>query len=235
MHKIFALLSILCLIVPLSGCTGGTSNLMEEVDQMSIFDYDERSTGLQFMMEAYGFNEEELEGVDVIKFIEDFQLRTRDFSAKEVRDILNAQRDMYVDDGSTALYGILSKEGRELREEDTVNRMGLYLNSGTMWQQLVFDFEQDVYYINSTEPHSLTREQSTQLLELLRICSVSTWERHTEGDEDESTGNFRWRLVLQTVSGEYCAYDGYTGDGSNLPEHFNDFLAGIRDITEAGK
>lgn len=202
---------------------------------MPIIDYDNRSAELQFMMENYGFSEEELEGIDLIKFIEDFQLRTRDFSAEEVRDILKAQKDMYVDDGSTALYSILLKDGRELREDDTVDCMGLYLNSGTMRRQMVFDFEKDVFYINGTEPYSLTQEQSDQLKELLITCRIFDWERHTEGEEEESTGSFSWKLVLKATSGEYCTYDGYTRDRSHLPDSFDDFLSGIQRITEAVK
>lgn len=236
MHKIFLFFSILCSIVPLGGCTNNNPNFIEEVSQMPIIDYDERSTELKFMMETYGFSEDELEGVDLIKFVEDFQLRERDFSAEEVHDILNAQKDMYIDDGSTALYSILSKDGRELRESDVINRMGLYLNIGTMRQQMVFDFEKDVYYINNIESHSLTQQQSTYLRELPGTCKIFAWDRHTEvEEEEESTGNFGWKIVIQTASGEYCTYDGYTRDGSNLPDSFNDFLSGIQRITEAAE
>ncbi len=202
---------------------------------MPVSDYDERNEALQFMMENYGFSEEELEGLDVIKFVGDFELCTRDFSAEEVHDILSAQKDMYVDDGSTALYSILSKDGRELRKDDSVNRMGLYLNNGTMRQQLVFEFEKDVYYVNNVKPRPLTTQQSAQLRELLEDCKVFDWERHTEGEEEESTGSFSWKLVLQTSNGEYCTYDGYTCDGSNLPDTFNDFLSGIQHIAEGIK
>lgn len=197
---------------------------------MPIIDNDERNVALQFMIENYGFSEEELEGVDVIKFVEDFELRVRDFSAEEVRDILSAQKDMYVDDGTTVLYSIFSKDGHELREADVVNRMGLYLNNGTMNQRLIFDFEENVYYINNAEPYSLTQQQSDQLRELPKVCKIFEWDRHTEGDEEESTGNFKWELVFQIASGDYCTYDGYTQDGSNLPDTFNDFLDGIQHI-----
>lgn len=99
---------------------------------------------------------------------------------------------------------------------------------------MVFNFEKDVFSINSTEPYSLTQEQSIQLKELLITCRVFDWERHTEGEE-ESTGSFSWKLVLKATSGEYCTNDGYTRDRSHLSDSFDDFLSGFQRITEAVK
>lgn len=228
MYKNILLISFLCSFALLSGCTSSAQNNSEEVTQMLVDD--ERSADLQFMLETYGFREEELEGIDLSRFIADFELRSREYSAEEVRDILNAQKTMYIDDGSTALYSIFSKDGRELREDDDVNQMGLYLNQGTSLQQFIFDLENNVYYVDTVEPIPLSSQQSVQLKELLREYKIYSWERHTQGEEERSTGSFGWKLVVRTVGGEYCTYDGYTQDGTHLPDSFTDFLNGIQRV-----
>lgn len=223
---------ILLILILLSGIScsfyqENTINTSEGVIQMPV---DTNADDLKFMVETYGFSEEELEGLDLAKLIQDYQLRTRDYSAEEVRDILKAEGDMYVDDGTTALFSIFAIEGRDLRDGDEVNRIGYYFNAGTLVQRLVIDIDDKAYYIDNAEPHPLKGKQVEFLKDLPHKYEISNWEKYTVGEEQPSTGHFSWKLVFGLTSGEYCVYDGYTKDMSHLPATFNDFIEGLNSV-----
>lgn len=209
------------LAISFCGCGNESINRLEGEEKMKISDVKENDN-VKFMTETYGFSEEELYGIDLEKLISDYELRTRDYTAEEIREILDSESDMYLDDGMTQVLSIFSKTGRKLKKDDQIQSIGFYLNSGTLKRFRVFDLENQVYYVDSAEERNLSQEQAETLRALPEKWDLYSWESHYEGREEESTGNYSWKLVFKVSEDEFCVYDGYTKDMSHLPENFEE-------------
>mgnify|MGYP001652672404 CR=1 FL=1 len=173
-------------------------------------------------MERYGFSEEELAGIDVIQFIRDYQLESRQYSKEEILAILESEADAYIDDGTTQIFLILEQPGRKLTNEDTIITAGFYLNEGTAIDKVVCDLENNVFYYNTPDAYHLSQELKEELLKLSTSGKLRDWELHTEGKEGPSTGSYYWILAFETKNGEFCTYDGFTRDMSHLPDGYYD-------------
>ena len=228
---LFAFVTVVAFI--LSGCYNSAYQY-DEVIVMSTKE-SQYEDNLQFMMNTYGFDYEELQGVDLEKFINDYELRTRAFSSERVHKILLNERDMYVDDGTTALFAIFKAEGGGVSDAGDINRIGFYCNTGTLVQQVVFNLEKGEFYVDDANPHSLTQEQVSLLTGLVAKWNVASWDSHYEGEEEPSTGNFRWKLVFEHSNGEYSVYDGYTQDMSHLPETFSGVNQDLQSVIKTAK
>lgn len=183
----------------------------------------ETRNNIQYMIDTYGFSETELQGIDVNKLISDYQLRSMDYTPDEIRKILIDEGDMYVLDEKTILYYVFSANGRVLKNDDTeIACIAMYLNSGTHVQRTIFDLENRVYYVDDAQPHSLSEAQIGDLSQLPGKYNIAEWPQHTEGEEEPSTGNYRWKLIFQLADGEYAVYDGYTKDMTHLPNNFRE-------------
>lgn len=214
------ILSITIVFIGLCGCQKIKIDDLKEVEQMSETKNAEQEN-LAFMIEGYGFEAEELEGIDLQKFIDDYQLHTRDYTSEEIREILRDEGDFYQDDGSTKIFSILNKKGTgSLGEKSQICRIGYYCNEGSLIQKVVFDLEKKEFYLNNTEPVSLTNDQLELLLNLPSKWNIAEWEDHCEGVEEDSTGSLYWKLVFELEDETYCVYDGYTKDMSHLPKTY---------------
>ena len=173
------------------------------------------------MTENYGLSKDELEGLDLVRFIGDYQLRTRRYTPAEIRRLLLDEGDMYAASEETRLFYLFTAEGGALTETDCeIERIGFYLNSGTSVQRIVCDLVDGKYYVDNAQPHALSAGQVERLKQLPSEYGIFEWKRHTEGEEKPSTGNFSWKLVFQLPKGEYAVYDGYTKNMTHLPPHF---------------
>ena len=70
----------------------------------------EEDAELKWMMVTYCFAKEELEGVDLVKFIKEFYLYNSELSSQQVRELLDSLRSEYVDDGSSKLFQIFDAQ-----------------------------------------------------------------------------------------------------------------------------
>ena len=123
---------ILLFSTTLFGCEKTTNvnvNVKEKAEEMTKMET-ETMNDIQFMMEKYGLSEEEMQGLDAAKLISDFQLRSRDYTPEDIREILAAEGDMYILDEEARLFRIFSAEGGKLEEGRTdIVRTALYLNA----------------------------------------------------------------------------------------------------------
>ncbi len=229
MKRIILLLFLAASLLLLCGCGEvPASAASEEASETEYLEgalnmngYEEKQQQeLAFLMETYGLQKEELEGIDVARFVEDYRLREFDYSPEEIRELLAEQGDMYKADPADEIYWMLSQEGGTWREGAVPVRIGFALNVGTYPMRAVFDLGGGVVYYQDAVPHTLTAEQLRTLEELPDRGSVSSWTQWTAGEEAPSTGSYAWRLVLQDETGALSVYAGYTQDMSNLPEGY---------------
>ena len=228
LRKWAVILVFILLTISFCGCFDGSigNYKSEEVVKNMDNDYD----NVRFMMEKYGLRSDELSGLDLERFINDYQLRIREYSSEDIRRILDDEGDMYQDDGTTALFSILNATGERLKIDDSVTRIGLYVNSGTIIRRAVFDIEQKVFYVQTTEPHPLSEERIQILKSLPEQWDIFSWEQHCVGEENPSTGNFGWKLVFGLSNGNFSVYDGYTQDMSHLPNNFQEVYQQLNSI-----
>lgn len=211
-----------------------TDSEAKEVSTMTDNNLYSREENRQFLMDQYGFTADQLEGIDLTRFIADYQLRTRDYPAEKVQGFLRRNRDIYQDDGTTELYALLdTAEEGGLPEGAAVQRIGYYRNVGALRQRMVFDLANGVYYLDDATSHPLTTEQTGLLKGTADRWGVPGWEAYCQGEEQPTTGSFRWRLVFELEDGSRCAYGGYTGDMSHLPANFYDLNRELMGVIES--
>ena len=167
--------------VSMCGCQSSQTDHIEEVkemtnettnemmDESSVYEDD-----LTFMVETFGLSEEELIGIDLKRLIDDYRLRTMDYTAEEIREILKDQGDMYQDDGTTEVFSIFGQEGGALKEGAEIRRIAYYRNPGTLVQKAVFDLEHEEFFVDNPDPNPLTEEQMKRYLAFAnRFCGKS--------------------------------------------------------------
>lgn len=231
MRRIYYVL-IMGAVLGLWGCSGraggGRETRQEAEQETSVsretehVEEEDEMDDLTFMMTAYGFREEELLGIDLKRLIEDYGLRREAYTADEVREILELEADVYQDDGSTELFSILEEEGGTLKEGAEICRIGYYCNQGTLIRKLVFDLENQQFYVNNTDPQPLSKEQIRTLRELPSKWGIGKWDSYYEGEEEPSTGSLKWKLVFELEDGSCGVYGGYTKDMTHLPKTYQD-------------
>lgn len=176
---------------------------------------------VQYMINSYGLDKEELYAIDVLKFAKDYEIYERTYTPEEMRELLEDVKIYYEDDGTTALFSIFDcPDNGGLDYGVQINRIGYYRNKGTLIERIICDLRQKEVCVDIATPFALTEEQTSILEQLPFKYDIPSWENHYEGEEVENTGSFRWKLVFECDNGNLCAYGGYTSDGSHLPEHF---------------
>lgn len=223
------ILNILLTVIICSAGCGKVENEIENnkdiivEDETNTIEIERRNnemSDIEYMTGKYGFEEEELEGIDLARLINDYRLKDLDYTEEEVRQIIASEGDRYFDDGSTRIYGIFAEKGNSLKESDEIKKIGLYINAGTDTQRVVFDLERNVYYLNDTTESTLSEDNAKKLLDIPAKYDLYSWQGHYEGDEDKNTGSYEWRLVFECGDGNYAVYDGYTTDMSHIPENY---------------
>lgn len=187
-----------------------------------------------FMMEEYGLSEEELEGYDLIRLMDDYDFREMDYTTEEVREILADQGEYYKDTGYTELFYFLNaEEGGNIKDAGEVQRIGFLYNEGTIIRRVVYDLKEEKIYDDSTESVDMTKEQVQKLSTLVDDYRIYEWDnRYFEGDKIETTGSLGWKIVFECTDGSECVYGGYTRDMSNLPDHFSEVTDTLLGMTE---
>lgn len=187
---------------------------------------------LAFMMEEYGFSEEELTEYDLIRLMDDYDFRDTDYSADEVREILDDQGEYYKRTGYTELFYFLdTDEGGRLTVGCEINRIGFLYNEGTLIRKVVYDIKEQKIYDNSVDAMDMTDEQAQALKNLAADYNIYGWDNYYGGDESETTGSLGWKLVFECSDGSECVYGGYTQDMTHLPDRFSDITESLLGMT----
>ena len=68
---------------------------------------DPREEAVRFLVDKYHFTEESLEGIDVEAFISDYRLRDTEYTAEEVWEILEDNREYYLISETDSVFSLL--------------------------------------------------------------------------------------------------------------------------------
>lgn len=184
---------------------------------------------MEFMMTKYGFSAEELVGIDLERFIADYALRTMDYSADDVREILDEEKQYYPYDASSLVFALLGdpsdvpESGNDLPQSADITEIAYYANPGSLQRKMAFFLEEGLFYVDSAEPRVLTDEDAEKLRAIPKTTSVSSWAHRyvNSTEEEETTGSLEWKIVFLLRDGTECVYGGYTRDMTNLPEDYS--------------
>lgn len=247
-RRIIKYAAVLILLLAITGCGTGTKEDNKDIDTNStailedntMTGSDDYKKALTFMIEKYGFTVEELLGVDVEALIEDYCLESEEYTKEEIQEILEDMGDSYRLSSAREAFSVLGNtsevpaDSPDLPENPDIARLALYINSGSRQQRMAFDFEDYLYYTDDEVPYILEEEQADALKSVLNEAGVSSWNHYYEdGDEPETTGSLRWKLVIVLKDGTICSYGGYTRDMSNLPENFSRLEEVFTEVAES--
>lgn len=138
-----------------------------------------------------------------------------------------------MDDGSSKLFQIFDVQpGGRLMKEDQIKKLAFEYNSGTFRQSLIFDLENNVWYVDDATPHTLTTEQKAVITGLAEKCDIYSWDNEYRGRERDCTGSLYWKLAFWLTDDSLCVYSGYTQDGSHLPATYGEVLKALTAITD---
>ena len=225
------------IIVSMPACVQGTQETEQTkgVEEMSGKSGNQSTyqKNLEFLIEKYDFTADELADIDLERFIEDYDLYTPDYTPEEIQQILSDERDMYIDDGISERFKIFNQKSDDTATSDMrITKIGYYLNEGTLLQRIVFDLQNNVWYLNKNEAVQLSKDEADALLSLDKNYHVFQWDENYEGEEKETTGSLRWKLVFEFENGSYKSFGGYTKDMSHLPDNFAEVNNLIKEIIQ---
>lgn len=210
-----------------SEANGVKENTTEDTEEDVMTGSDGYKKALIFMVEKYGFTVEELLGLDVEALIEDYQLDSESYTKEEIAEILEDQREYYLLDPADEIFSLLGntdevpERGADLPENADIVKVAMYLNPGSLQKKVLFDLEENLYYVDDGTPYILEPEDADRIKDVIKEAGVSTWEHKYENkDEPETTGSFGWKLVILLRDQIQCTYGGYTRDMNNLPDGF---------------
>ena len=176
-----------------------------------------------------GLSEEEIRGLDVIRFVRDYEIDKREYGADELREIIAEEGEYYIDDDSTRIFSILEEKGTaDLSEDAVIRAMAYSYNNGTYYERGVIDLQEGYVCVNTAEKSGLSDEKRDALAHVVRDYEVFLWDHDVRGEEPETTGSLAWKIVFLVEDGGYCVYEGFTSDGSHLPDHFNEVMDLLR-------
>lgn len=182
---------------------------------------------LAFMIEKYGFTAEELMGLDVEKIIEDYNLDTMDYSADEVRQIIEDEKDYYRIEPEDDIFSLIGNTGEipagaDLTADSDIVKIAFYENPGSLQRRMLFDLENKVYFVDDALPYEMSEEKVNILKNIAADTDLPNWQHsYKRDDEKETTGSYRWKMVFLLRDGTQCAYGGYTADMTTLPENYS--------------
>ena len=228
------LLTVVLVVSVLTACNGnrGAESRQDISVSETRFETEEDEIR-QFMLDEYGISEEELEGYDLIRLMNDYDFRNTDYLAWEVREILEEQGQYYNNPEYTKIFHILDTEnGGKLEKGSKVDRIGFLYNEGTEVKRLVFDLKEGNAYNDSTEAERMSGEQVQMLEDLADDYGIYGWDSYYGGVETKTTGSLGWKLVFECSDGSICTYSGYTQDMTHLPEKFSEVTNALTGICQ---
>lgn len=234
---IMAVTTVICSALAVAGCAKDTQTaLPDTAASVEGSGQDARA----FLMDEFGYTEADLAGLDTEALVEDYQLRTENYTRQEVDEILSEYRHVYELTEEDEIYRILRdpdqdcSDSPDLPEGADIAKIAVYISSGTSQKRYLFDLDNDSFYADDAVRQDLTAGQKEQMLSAITEAQIDKWPHYTDNTRSEqpSTGSFGWKFAFQLRNGTVCSYGGYTKDMTGLPEGFDIFYSAIPDVQE---
>ena len=229
MKKTAILVSVFLGLLVFAGCGNAGGSPAEPDTREAEGEYtDSYRKVLDYMVSEYGLTMEELEGVDVEAFAEDYRLYELKYEPEEIREILKDQKEYYKKEPEKDAFSILGdtddipEGGPGLPNDADIMQIGYYANAGTLQRRAVFNLEEKKCYTDNMDPFDLSEEQVATLKDMPKKAGISSWEhRYEKADLPETTGSFCWKMVFILRDGTQCIYGGYTTDMTDFPDGYD--------------
>lgn len=251
-RKHFLYLGIMTLVLS-TGCGKQSESGTNENKKAAESSVDEEDQNMEealisreYLLEHSNIKEEDLEGVDVEAFIEEFDLKESNIDKVNLEFLL----EVYKEEGgeTSSPYAYLTEAeytSGGLKETDIalVRTAALYITSGTYQETLILDSKEEKgYWGEEANLFYAWDEKSTQIVyteekreeftKLLEECQVVSWKGVYEGTSENTTGSFGWSLYLELEDGKIYQYKGSGVTGEHSPKQWATFEAGVKKLFE---
>ena len=187
----------------------------------------------QYMIEVWGFTEEELEGLDIIDIVESTRIRKDNVSSEDAHEVVALLRDSCKDkNGKNEKFLIMTADGGPgISSDIEVAKICFRATMGNESYLEVYDISNKVCYLTGGNVAEMTDEQAESLKTIANRYNVKDWAQYTEGGK-QTTGGCTWKLVFQDKNGSYYVYEGNTPDFSTFPPTYNELRNELIAVTE---
>lgn len=192
--------------------------------------------GAKYMIEEYGFTEEELDGYDVTAFVNELLLdrpsaenaRLRFEDGKEFYRIT----DEYLFNKKTAFMDSRNYS-EQVTEEDKIAKIGYTFYVNNEHETFIYILDEGLMYYTSVgmgEYRKATIDEGVveSLSNIIENYDIDTWENKYNGPNRNTTGYVGWELCLELNDGRVICYSGGAESSSDFS---NDMLSLERRLT----
>ena len=213
---IITLLVVCCMV----GCekTENDENKYEEVQNMNQEDNNNKDLtpeeihlraldDKEYLMEVYGLTEDDLEKIDIDLFSKIVEFRKTNWSNEMLKMQFDALKEDLIAENYSDIYLILSPEtNKKIPQGTKVKKIGYYINPGTFAQQMVFDLEEKVFYVDDYTEYKFDED----LTNVVDDYKIYEWDTYASGEEnDNSTATYGFKLVLLGEDDHKYVYEGH--------------------------
>lgn len=238
---IFILMTVLCI----SGCNNNINEeagiiVQEEKNVIEVNETDGNSVsenaqvddilmvedGAKFMIEEYGFTEEELEGYDVTAFVNEslYDHPTEEYARKRFESEKEFYRitDEYLFNKYSAFSDFKENTGKIL-PEDVIKKIGYKTYENNEYSLYIYDLETGMGYYNDIVPETIDDYKLEQLKSIVSRNNIDTWDNEFMGPDRNTTGSMAWELSFELEDGSVRCYKGYA-------EYYSDFTEDMKSV-----
>ncbi len=194
----------------------------EEMDYRSL---DDR----EYLIKMYGFTLEELEGMDIEWLNQKAHFRDSGMSVERVREWVDADKPYASDTYKDTYLFLTAQPNIDIPQGTKVKKIGFYYNPGTFVQRSVFDIENKVFYVDDDIEHQLDEDLSAVVDEY----NIYDWNTENLSRKLGSTGSYGWKLVFVAEDEHKYVYEGFTQDGSAIPDGYTELSNKLIDIIKS--
>lgn len=182
--------------------------------------------GAKFMIEEYGFTEEELEGYDVTAFVNEYlyDYPTEEYARKRFERVKEYFRitDEYLFNKYVE-FATFKKNTGKISVDDTIIRIGYRTYENTYNKLYIYDLEAGLAYYGDDISVKMEDYEIEDLKKIVSRYNIDAWENKFTGPNRDSTGSVGWDLSFLLEDGSVRCYTGEA-------EYYSDFTDDMKSV-----
>jgi len=233
-RKVIAIVFLFIFCVVINGCYGNYKEGAIEnmkTDESRYTELGEKIVTKEFLMNTYGFNESDLEGIDVEEVLFRFEVTEeglQDTDSDRIIEYLQKMQKMMteteeVKEASTTDYSYLVQTEEytgEIPDYGSLKYMTFLLTEGNGGSSCFIDFHEKMIYYghgalgvyknikNSGKSIKLTVEMESNILDSIRDANIQDWDYRYEVKTDNPEGNSEWHFGMEFEEGSVITFKG---------------------------
>lgn len=208
-------------VIEVNGTDGNSASENAQVDDILMV-----GDGAKFMIEEYGFTEEELEGYDVTAFVNEYlyDYPTEEYARKRFERVKEYFRitDEYLFNKYVE-FATFKKNTGKISVDDKIIRIGYRTYENTYNKLYIYDLEAGLAYYGDDISVKMEDYEIENLNKLVSGYNIDAWENEFIGPNRGSTGSVGWDLSFLLEDGSVRCYTGEA-------EYYSDFTDDMKSV-----